>query len=129
MFALRILNGRTAGQEVLIRRFPFLVGRSARAHLRLDAAGVWEEHLRLAMDSDKTVQVAAVGPAIVRLNGETVATAALRTGDVIELGGSRVQFWLGPVAQKGVRWRETTVWLALAGVTLIECILAFGLPQ
>lgn len=129
MFALRLLNGKAAGQQVLIRRFPFRVGRAANAHLRLDVAGVWDEHLQLQLDAGQTLCVSALGDAIARVNGEVVRECPLRTGDIIELGESRLQFWLGPIEQKGLRVRETMVWLSLGLLTAGEIFLALRLPQ
>ena len=125
---LKILSGEAADREVLVRRFPFVVGRSAKADCRLDGAGVWAEHCRLDSEPGKGITVSPVGDAIVRVNGQPVGEAHLRVGDTISIGDGRLRFWLGPVSQGSLAIREGLTWISLGILIVTEIFLAFGLP-
>jgi hypothetical protein len=126
---LQLLDDETAGREIPARRFPFVVGRAARADLRLTHAGVWERHFSLDAGSSAGIRLLAGEGAITRVNGAPVTETVLRPGDVIEAGGARLRFWLGPVAQKDLRWREWLVWSGLAAWVLAELLLLAALPR
>jgi hypothetical protein len=51
----------------------------------------------------------------------------LRNGDIISLGSVKIQFWLGPVGQRGLRLRELFVWILLALVVFSQFILIYWL--
>ena len=50
-----------AGENQLIRHFPFLIGRSRENDLCLDDAGIWERHLKLVFQKKEgfTLETAA----------------------------------------------------------------------
>src|SRR3954471_8633320 len=119
MIQLRILSGKTAGSQTVVRPFPFRTGRAPENNLRLEDAGVWDTHLTLELQRDNKRFTLAVAPnAIVSVNNQPVQTAPLRNGDVISLGSVKMQFWLDAVKQRGLNGRELFVWLLLAAVTL-----------
>ena len=49
MVQFKIVSGKMAGTEQVARRFPFRIGRSAEADLRLEDDGVWDDHLELSV--------------------------------------------------------------------------------
>jgi hypothetical protein len=127
MIHLKILSGRQAGAQTTVEEFPCLIGRAVGAQLRLDDAGVWDRHLELALKFPDGFELRLLDGALARVNGEAFLSRRLRNGDVIDLGGAKLQFWLGEVAQPGLRGREMFVWLALAALTLAQAGLIFWL--
>ncbi len=128
MVRLRVLSGRETGREILANRLPFTVGRSVKADHRVEAPGVWEEHFRVDR-SKGLLWIHTLAKAITRVNGSAVTEAALRPGDVIEAGGLRLEFWLGPVELSGLRWRERLTWIGLAALIAAQLALALRLPR
>ncbi len=116
-----------AGSELVARHFPFRIGRSATANLRLEDPGMWDEHLVLSLTSDSKIELTAQPGALAGLNGETVTHAALRNGDLIQIGAVQLQFGLSPTRQKDLRCRETLVWTGLALLCLFQVVLIYWL--
>ena len=127
MVQLGILTGKQAGNQTIVRRFPFDVGRSPYNHLQLDEAGVWEKHL--VMDWVNAVElVVRAGPgALLAVNQQPVVEAVLRNGDVLSVGSVKLQFWLASTRQRGLKLREAMVWGLLMVVTLGQLALIYWL--
>ena len=70
MIQLKILSGKMAGTETVARRFPFRIGRSQSADLRLEEDGVWDEHLELAFDAATGFVLTAHQDALAAVNGQ-----------------------------------------------------------
>jgi hypothetical protein len=121
----QILNGNKAGTSWVARRFPVRVGRSSAADLALSDPGVWDEHLRLALRPDGSVEAVVPPPAIASLNGETFQQSVLHSGDVLNLGSVQLRFGLSPVQQRSLRLREIFTWLALAALCLGQVTLIY----
>jgi pSer/pThr/pTyr-binding forkhead associated (FHA) protein len=115
------------GTSWVSRRFPIRIGRSPNSDLRLEEVGVWNEHAVLQLDPARNFSLIAQPEAIVRVNGKPTSQAVLRNGDTIELGVVRLQFWLEPARQRGLRLVEVFTWVAFAAVTLGEVILIYTL--
>jgi pSer/pThr/pTyr-binding forkhead associated (FHA) protein len=128
MFQLRLLTGKTAGAEIGVCRFPFWIGRGVRDHLRVEADGVWERHLELRI-LDRGVALESRPEARTHINGQRVARALLRNGDLIEIGSQKLQFWLAPVRQHGLLLREITTWLALVALVALQVVLLTHLAE
>ena len=127
MVLLRILSGKMAGTDITARHFPFRIGRSAQADLRSEDDGVWDQHLELVFVPNIGF-VATVSPnAIATIGGQPVREAVLRNGDIIEIGGLKIRFWLGAVRQYGLLIRELVVWLAFAGIIAGQIWLIYWL--
>src|ERR1041385_2706063 len=116
MVELVFLSGKKAGVTWTARRFPVQSGRSAKADLRLEDDGVWEEHLRLELNAGAGVVLHAREPALARVNGQAATEALLRSGDEIEIGSTKMRFWLGPMRQHGLRFRESFTWISIAAI-------------
>lgn len=112
MIQLHILSGKQAGGEIVVRHFPFTIGRGD-AHLPLDDGGVWEQHLQIDFQHGAGFTFTARSDAGVIVNGASVAAGLLRNGDLIELGAARLRFWLARTEQRSLRWREGLTWAAL----------------
>lgn len=116
MVQIKIVSGKMAGTEQVARHFPFRIGRSPSADLRLEENGVWDEHLELAFHAGEGFILTAHPDAIAAINGQPFREAVLRNGDAIEIGALKIRFWLGATRQKGLRFRE---WLTWIGFTLV----------
>jgi len=127
MIQLRVINGRTAGDLLVVRRFPFNVGRAADNHLVLDEPGVWDYHLALDFQADEGFLLTTAPEAFLAINEQPQSAARLRNGDVISFGSSKLQFWLAPPQQRSLRFREAAVWLILAAATGFQVVLLLRL--
>lgn len=126
---LRILSGKQAGATWVARRFPVRVGRAASADLQFEEEGVWNEHLTVDFDPAEGFLLQASPDALVSLNGQLVQRSVLRSGDVLELGALKLQFWLAETRQRGLLWREAFTWAAIIAVCLCQIALIYWLLQ
>lgn len=130
MVQLHISNGRTADEHQVVRHFPFHIGRSSASDLRLEAAGVWEQHLQLDFDPAQGFVLSTQTSAIAHVNGWPIQAAViLRNGDSIEIGSVKIRFWLGETKQSRLRFHENLVWLTLGGLTVAQVGLICWLLQ
>ena len=116
MIQFRIVSGKQTGHDIIVRRFPFRIGRDAASHLQLDDAGVWDQHFQIEFRRGDGFAFAAHNEALARVNGEKVENGILRNGDLIELGSAQLRFWLARTQQKTLRLREVLTWTALAAL-------------
>lgn len=123
MLLLRVTDHRGAVTEHLTDSFPYRIGRSPAADLRLDVPGVFEEHAVIALDDSGRYAVSARGSSLLLVNGVQAATAPLRSGDEITLGGSRILVSLAPARQTRLRSTEALVWSILFLVFVAEIAL------
>jgi pSer/pThr/pTyr-binding forkhead associated (FHA) protein len=127
MVQFNILSGKMAGNQTIVRHFPFRVGRSDSNDLKLDDDGVWNEHLTLDFSTGEKYVVQAATGALVSVNHENLKTGTLRNGDLISVGSVKIQFWLAATHQRSLKLRETLVWGLLAAVTLFQLLLIYQL--
>jgi len=127
MIQLNILSGQTAGDTLVVRRFPFRIGRAPENELRLDDPGVWDRHLILEFKKTEGFFLQAAPEAFAAINQEQKNSARLRNGDIISFGSAKIQFWLAAPQQRGLRVRELSVWLLLAAVTAFQFFLIYRL--
>ena len=113
MIQLQILSGKHAGSDVVVRRFPFVIGRAANTNLPLDEPGVWDRHFQIRFERKTGFAFDAQTDALVLVNGEPAGEGILHNGDIIELGSARLRFWLARGRQKAMRFREGATWAAL----------------
>ncbi len=127
MIQFQILSGKKAGSDIVVRRFPFLIGRGADTQLRLEEAGVWEKHLAVNFQRGEGLAFSAQKAAMTLVNGLPVERGLLRNGDLIELGSVQLRFWLARSEQKSLRSREVLTWIGLivmfAGQIALICYL------
>src|ERR1017187_783314 len=117
MIQLKILTGKMAGTTWVARHFPVHLGRSADADLQLEEPGVWDQHLQINLGQSGFI-LETQSHALTSVNGHPTSQAALRNGDVIEIGSLKMQFWLGEAVQHGLKIRENLIWGIIAAVTL-----------
>lgn len=129
MIQLNILSGKQAGVQVAARRFPFRIGRATANELKLEDDGVWDNHLTLEFAKSDGFTITVAANAIATVNGEAVQSRILRNGDQLTLGSARLQFWLAPARQQGLRFREGFVWAMIIFVTLGQLALIYWLTR
>jgi pSer/pThr/pTyr-binding forkhead associated (FHA) protein len=116
-----------AGTQRVARHFPFRIGRSASADLRLEDDGVWDQHLELAFDAASGFVLSAHPDARAAINGEPFREVILRNGDAIEIGALKIHFWLGETRQASLRLRELLTWTTFALILVGQLILIYRL--
>jgi len=124
---LDIISGQQAGRSTAVRRFPFTVGREASNQLQLEDEGVWNEHFQLTLDPASGFSVTAHPGALLMVNQTPAESVRLRNGDLITAGAAKLAFRISPTKQRGLRFREFTVWSILSLVTLSQFGLIFWL--
>jgi len=124
---LQVLSGKSAGSDIAVRRFPFLIGRAPTAQCRLEDAGVWERHLEIDFERPTGFTFTAQPDALTLINSEPCASGALKSGDLIELGSVRLRFWLARGTQKSLRFREVLIWSFLFLLFLSQVALIYWL--
>ena len=67
------------------------------------------------------------GSALAGVNGQPVQRAALRNGDVIEMGSAKLQFWLSEARQREQGFREAFVWTLVVLVCFAQIALVYWL--
>ncbi|MEP6662616.1 MAG: FHA domain-containing protein [Verrucomicrobiota bacterium] len=127
MIQVKILSGKMAGNEMVVRHFPFSVGRDAAATLSLDDAGIWENHLQIDFKPDDGFILQTRDDVSVVINGKSEKTVVLRNGQIIEIGLVKILFSLSPTIQKSLRFREAMIWIALTALTLGQIALIYEL--
>lgn len=123
MVHLHVLSGKKAGNRTVASHFPFRIGRASKNHLSLEDDGVWDHHLSLEFKRKDGIHLTASPSALAAINGSPVETALLRNGDIITVGSAKIQFWLAPAKQKGLRMREYSVWMLLGLITFLQVAL------
>ena len=61
------------------------------------------------------------------VNSQAANDVLLRNGDLIQLGSSKLQFWLSETRQRGLRFREWLTWSGIAAISLGQVALIYWL--
>ncbi len=129
MLQLHVTDERGIVTSHIATELPLLIGRSAQAQLRLESAGIWEEHARIYLaestrvpDQDRYV-IESLGQSLVSVNGEITSAKELVIGDEILLGAARLTVSLAPATQKRLALQEWSVWSLLLLVVVCEAVL------
>jgi pSer/pThr/pTyr-binding forkhead associated (FHA) protein len=129
MIQLQVLSGKMAGENKIVRHFPFHIGRLPENHLCLDEPGVWDHHLTVEFLKDDGFFLSAAPDAFTTVNDHPQVTTRLVNGDVIAFGSAKIQFWLAPARQRALFARELGVWLLIIGITALQAVLVFLLVK
>jgi hypothetical protein len=127
MVQLRFLSGKLSGSSCSIDRFPCVIGRSSAAQLRIEEPGVWDKHMRLDLKRSEGFTIAALPGAQVTVNDQIVESAALKGGDIIGIGGAKLQFWLAATRQRKFQAAEFLTWIGLVALCLAQLALIYQL--
>jgi hypothetical protein len=120
MLLLRVIDSRGAVTQHFAERFPYRIGRSAQADLRIEAAGVWESHAAILPGENARFLIRSEGESLLLRNGEPVQTAQLASGDELSIGAARVIVSLAPARQKSLVASEAIVWAFILAVAAVE---------
>lgn len=123
MVQLQLSNRNRADDLQIVRHFPFRIGRTAGADLRLEEAGVWDQHLELDFDPAQGFILTTQAPALATVNGWPIESVILRNGDSIEIGSQKIRFWIGETRQSTLHVPENLVWATIVAVTLAQIAL------
>jgi len=129
MVQLKVGFPDKADSVVVVRRFPFRIGRSDDAGLKLAEPGVWDRHARIELDRAKGFLLDVESGALSSVNGEPAQTTPLRSGDSIRIGSVTIQFWLSEVRQANFRVREWLTWASMATLAAIQVALVYLLSR
>jgi pSer/pThr/pTyr-binding forkhead associated (FHA) protein len=129
MIQLNVLLGRKAGSQMVVRHFPFRIGRAGGNDLQLDDDGIWDDHLRLEIHRNEGFMLAAAPNALVAINNQPVQSVQLHNGDIITAGSVKIQFWLAAASQRRLLFREFSVWALIAIITALQIALIYMLTH
>ena len=127
MVQLKVLSGKQAGLVIVVRRFPFIIGRNPTANLRLEEEGVWDRHLDLNLQMPEGFFLKVHSQARATVNDLPVQQALLRNGDLIAIGPVKIRFWLSETRQLGLGPREFLTWFALGALCAGQLALIYRL--
>jgi pSer/pThr/pTyr-binding forkhead associated (FHA) protein len=123
MLQFRAIAGGRDGTSWEVEAFPVNIGRAAGCQVQIESAGVWDRHAEVVFDVEEGFILNGHAGALTRVNGESVQQHRLRNGDIVEVGSVKLQCWLSEVKRRDQAWREKLVWIALAGLTVLQLIL------
>ena len=110
-----------------IRRFPCVLGRSSSAQLRLEGPGIFEHHVQIELRRADGFALTVLPAALASVNGQQTRGELLHNGDLIDLGGVKLQFWLGQTRQGSLRAREFLTWCGLGLLCLVQVAIVYFL--
>ncbi len=125
MLLLRVTDSRGAVTQHLAEAFPYQIGRSSQADLRLQEPGVFENHASIVPSEKARFVVQTEGESLLLRNGEPVRRVQLAPGDEFLIGSARILVSLAPAKQKRLAASEAAVWLLLAGVMASQVVSFF----
>ena len=90
--SLVTLEGEHAGENVLVTRLPFVIGRGKRATMNLSNETISRRHAEIRLSATGRLELLDPGSANGSfINGERVETALLEDGDEVRFGSVRYQ--------------------------------------
>lgn len=125
MLLLRVIDHRGTVAEHVVTTFPFHIGRSSNADLRIDAPGTWDSHAVISLEENEKFLIRAEGSALLLVNDEPAVEHVLAPGDEVSLGSARILTSLSPPRQRTLVASEVGVWCLLLLVAFIEAAFIF----
>ena len=92
---LIFLDGEFKGKEVEIDKPIFTIGRIAGNDLVIPDPGVSKRHSRIVRKNEKFYIEDFDSTNGIYINGEKVEKGELKSGDTLEIGPAKIQFWMG----------------------------------
>jgi len=74
---------------------PLVMGRGTQAYFQLTDGRVSRSHCEIALENDKAVVTCMGGSGGTKVNGKTVKRHAMKLGDVLELGDTKMRLQVG----------------------------------
>src|SRR5688572_5838693 len=120
MMLLRVTDSRGTVTQHIAESFPYKIGRSPQADLKIEDAGVWEIHAVILPGENARFLIRSEGESLLLRNGAPVLSVQLASGDELSLGAVRVTVCLAPARQKSLGFAEALVWGLLFVVAAAE---------
>jgi pSer/pThr/pTyr-binding forkhead associated (FHA) protein len=121
--------GQAQATVTQISSYPFRIGRAPGDHLRIQAPGVWDNHITLEWRAAEGIHLVGSPESLTAVNGHLVKETRIRNGDLVQIGGVRLLLSVAPAAQRSFRPLEIVIWTALGAVGLAQLYLMLvGLP-
>jgi hypothetical protein len=112
-----------------VAELPFRIGRGAQCDLRLSGPGIWEEHAQVTLAEDASFSMARRGEGSLTINGDADNDGRICNGDTIELGSTKLRFWMTPIRPRSQAIGDWIFWLLVGGVLISMIALILGLPR
>jgi hypothetical protein len=120
MLYLSLGSDSVAGTDTVARHFPFRIGRSEVASLRLERAGIWEQHVELNLGNG-CVTIASCDQAPVRINGcQMTEPCIVHCGDLLELGSVKIIVGLSSADRRKDLLQQGVLAGSILGLTLAQ---------
>lgn len=130
MFQLEILSGKSANQVILVRRFPFVLGRTQKTDFQSTDDGVWDQHFQIEYQTGAEFYLVSNDTVSTLVDGEPVVSPVpLTNGSEITAGALKLRFNLSDSHIRSYRYREIGTWLAVAGILAMQFWLLVVLPK
>jgi hypothetical protein len=120
MLLLRVTDSRGGVTQHIAEAFPYRIGRSPQAHLRLQEPGVFDHHASIVPAEHARFSIQTEGESLLLRNGEPVRSAQLAPGDEFSIGSARILVSLAPARRKRLAAAEAALWLLLGGVMVSQ---------
>lgn len=130
MVQLEILCGKSANQIILVRRFPFVLGRKENSDLQSSDDGVWDQHFQIEYHTGAEFYLVSNDTVTTLINGErAVSPVPLTNGSEITAGALKIRFNLADSQIRSYWYREIGTWLAVGGILALQFWLLMALPK
>lgn len=124
MVVLQVSAPSEPARQILVRKFPFRIGRSEGNDFQTAAPGVWAEHLVIEFKpAEGGIFAVSSSDAVTLLNGQRLRRARLRTGDLLKAGACAITFTLAPPVQRSLRAREVLAWGLVLSVSVLQAAI------
>ena len=123
MLLLCVTDARGAVTQHIAEKFPYRIGRSAQADLRIEASGVWENHAIILPGENSRFLIRSEDESLLLRNGEPIRSSQLAAGDELTVGSARVLVSLAPARQKSLGFAEAMAWVLLVVVAAAELLI------
>ena len=129
MIEIEVIENHRGSSREILQHFPAVIGRSSDADVELSVSGVWDRHLEIDLDRSRGFLLRTCEGAWTAVNGSPCQETVLKNGDLIEIGGAKLRFWLRMASQRGFRGREISTWIAFGLIAVGQVFLIYLLPK
>lgn len=112
---------------MVVGALPVRLGRAQRCEIVCEADGIWDEHLRLTLDSASRLVVEAVHHALVTVNDRRVERAVLKPRDLVRCGAASLEVSLAPSVVRANVFAGSLAWLIFGLILALQFALALVL--
>ena len=118
---LVVLNKHSTSLQITCSDLPIHIGRASDCQMRLKEKGIWDRHVELDLDRDGSFLLRPTSEGSTLINDEPLKEKhKLANGDIIILGDTKLQFFIGPARQRLFDTREALCWMVLMAFVAIQ---------